>query len=258
MKRKMILISLAACMLCGCGTNTKSTTATETATAEEKKTACRTVDYYDYASPVPASDPIEDSYFLDTFFGGDSRMGSLALYSDLADRGADIYYAESLRLWAIETTEVQTASGTDTMYNLVMNTDRKNVYLLLGINEIRSDDFTSWGEYYDDVVKTLLEKKPDTNVYLMMAYYPQELSDIDNDTLKANIDDENNRLKDIAVKYHAYLLDIDSSMKDSSGKVRDDLVWDGLHFNEDGGQAYANYIATHVVRKDNYVKEICE
>lgn len=256
MKRKVILTILTACMLCGCGT--KSTASTETDTLGDKKTACRTFDYYDYASPVPASDPIEDSYFLDTFFGGDSRMGSLALYSDLADRGADIYYAESLRLWAIETTEVQTSTGTDTMYNLVMNTDRKNVYLLLGINEIRSDDFTSWGEYYDDVVKTLLEKKPDTNVYLMMAYYPQALSDIDNDTLKANIDDENNRLKDIAVKYHAYLLDIDPAMKESSGKVREDLVWDGLHFNGDGGQAYANYIATHVVRKDNYVKEICE
>jgi ATP-dependent Clp protease adapter protein ClpS len=259
MKRDGIILALSACMLCGCGTKSAAdSTQTEQASVNTDKTACKTVNYYDYSKPVPASAKIDDSYFMDTFFGGDSRMGSLVLYSDLNDKGADIYYAESLRLWAIEKTDVETTEGTDTMYNLMMNTTRKNVYLLLGINEIRSDDFVSWGEYYDEVIQTLLEKKPDANVYLMMAYYPQELADIDNNTLKQKVDDENSYLVKIAEKYHVYLLDIDKSMKDENGKVRADLVWDGLHLNQTGGQAYADYIATHVVRKDDYVKEICE
>lgn len=262
MKKQMILMGVALSMLCGCGTaeSTASpdSTAQETASQDIKQKTCRTVDYYDYASPVPASAKVDDSYFTDTFFGGDSRMGSLALYSDLADKGAEIYYGESLRLWTIDKMDIQTAAGTDTMYNLVMNTTKNNIYLLLGINEIRSETFDDWAAYYEEIISTLLAGHPGVNVYLMMSYYPQTLADIDEATLKQNIDTVNTNLKNIAVKHHLYLLDIDPTMKDENGKVRDDLVWDGLHFNEAGGQAYADYISTHVVRKDDYVKEICE
>ncbi|MCH4205666.1 MAG: SGNH/GDSL hydrolase family protein [Solobacterium sp.] len=262
MKRKVILTGLALSMLYGCGEAktepSADTTEVETANAEMQKKTCRKVDYYDYASPVPASAAADDAYFADTFFGGDSRMGSLALYSNLSDRGAEIYYGESLRLWSIEKMDIETGSGTDTMYNLMMNTSKNNIYLLLGINEIRSESFDDWAAYYEEVISALLEKKPGVNIYLMMSYYPQSLADIDPDLLKQNIDTVNADMKDIAVRHHLYLLDIDPSMKDESGKVRDDLVWDGLHFNEAGGQAYGDYIASHVVRKDDYVKEICE
>jgi hypothetical protein len=170
------------CIACLCGCAVKAP-AESTASAEAVQKACRTIDYYDYSSPVPAGTTADDSYFLDTFFGGDSRMGSLKLYSDLSDRGAEIYYAQSLRLWAIDKTEIETGDGTDTLYNLVMNTTKKNVYLLIGINEIRSPDFADWGAYYDEIITDLLTQKPDTNVYLMMSYYPQELSDIDDSSL---------------------------------------------------------------------------
>lgn len=264
MKRNWIVLCLAGSVLCGCSgagstaASSVDTTATENASDNAVKQACRKVDYYDYSSPVPASAKIDDSYFADTFFGGDSRMGSIALYSDLSNKGAEIYYSESLRLWAVETADVETPSGTSTMYDLMMNTTKSNIYLLLGINEIRSDSFTDWAAYYDEIITALLTQKPGVNVYLMMTYYPQTLADIDPDLLKKNIDEINGDMRDIAVKHHLYLLDIDPSMKDANGKVREDLVWDGLHFNEAGGQAYADYVATHVVRKEDYVKEVCE
>ncbi|MCH3962006.1 MAG: hypothetical protein LKE48_07770, partial [Solobacterium sp.] len=167
MKRKVILTGLALSMLYGCGEAktepSADTTEVETANAEMQKKTCRKVDYYDYASPVPASAAADDAYFADTFFGGDSRMGSLALYSNLSDRGAEIYYGESLRLWSIEKMDIETGSGTDTMYNLMMNTSKNNIYLLLGINEIRSESFDDWAAYYEEVISALLEKKPGVN-----------------------------------------------------------------------------------------------
>lgn len=264
MKKKILVTTCICCLLCGCGsgsdaaTSSQDSSQTETASAEMKKRICRKVDLYDYANDAPASEVADESYFSDAFFGGDSRMGSLALYSDLANYGADIYYGESLRLWSIESMDIDTGSGTDTMYNIIMNTTRNNIYLLLGINEIRSESFDDWAAYYEEIITAIIEKHPDANIYLMRSYYPQELSGIEPELLKQNIDTINEDMKNIAVKHHLYMLGIDSSMKDESGKVREDLVWDGLHFNEAGAQLYANYVASHVVRKEDYVKEICE
>ena len=39
---------------------------------------------------------------------------------------------------------------------------------------------------------------------------------------------------------------------------KDDYVWDGLHFNVAGAHAMEDYISTHVVRRESYVKEICQ
>ena len=54
--------------------------------AEEEETdtySCRLIDFYDYYSPVPWGDYVDDSYYDTAFFGGDSRMGSLYLYGFL-------------------------------------------------------------------------------------------------------------------------------------------------------------------------------
>lgn len=258
--RKLILMGLAVCLLCGCkSTVGVDTTATETASPDLAKMTCRKIDYYDYSAPVPASEKVDDSYFTDTFFGGDSRMGSIALYSDIPDKGAEVYYAESLRLYMINKAMIESDGGTATMWDLLESTKRNNIYLLLGINEIRGENFDDWASFYEEeVIAPLLQEKPNANIYLMLSYYPQSLADIDEDRLKYNIDTINADMTQIAVKYHLYLLDIDASMKDENGKIRDDLVWDGLHFNQTGAQAYADYIATHVARKDDYVKEVCE
>ena len=45
---------------------------------------------------------------------------------------------------------------------------------------------------------------------------------------------------------------------DEDGTIKDDYVWDGLHFNVAGAHAMEDYISTHVVRRESYVKEICQ
>ena len=69
---------------------------------------------------------------------------------------------------------------------------------------------------------------------------------------------ENDGLIQVAQTEHVYYLNPDEALTGSDGIVMSDIVWDGLHLNETGSQMFADYIATHVVRKDVYVKEVCE
>lgn len=250
--KKILITLLLFSLCCGCTSSLKETSSQQTQ-------ACHKIDYYDYSQVVPVQEKIEDSYFEDTLFIGDSRMGSLALFSDLPSLGAEIDYVESMSLWTMENSKVDTSLGTKSIYDILMNTTKKNVYILVGINEIRRDDFDDWASYLEeDIVQPFLENHTDTNIYLMLNYIPFGVSDISEEDLKEHIQKQNEKMIDIAQRNRLYLLDVSSDMVDENGTIKKELVWDGLHFNLDGAKAYANTIQTHVVRKDAYVSEICE
>lgn len=264
--KKILSILLCACVFCGCGkkepeaqTDQPETAGqeTETETAAEPVYACRTYDYYDYTEPVPESVSISDDYFEDALIAGDSRVGSLYHFSDLRDKGAEILYTTSISLWRIY--DVAPDEGGDKpMFDMIMDTGRHNIYILLGINEIRNDNFDAWGEEFSAVIDEILAKHADDAIYLILNYHPKSLSNIDDKSLFNHIEEQNTRLKQIAEEKRIYYIDISDEMADASGIVNSDLVWDGLHFNVSGARQFADYIARHVVREDNYVKEICE
>ena len=184
-------------------------------------------------------------------------MGSLYLFSDLRDKGAEIWYTTSISLWRIY--DVAPDEGSEKpMFDLIMDTDRHNIYILIGINEIRNNNFDAWGEEFNSVIDELLSKHANDSIYLILNYQPRGLSNIDNASLFEHVEEQNSRLKQIAEEKRIYYIDISDEMSDSSGLINDDIVWDGLHFNISGAKQFADYLARHVVREDNYVKEICE
>ncbi|MBE6109067.1 MAG: hypothetical protein E7194_01465 [Erysipelotrichaceae bacterium] len=288
--KKRLSILLCVCLLCGCGSNTSQDTAetetpapTEETSAEtqtpEAETAaeteapadesaaqnesgspvyaCRTFDFYDYAKPVPASANINDDYYQDVMIAGDSRVGSLYLFTDLRDKGAEIWYTTSISLWRIY--DLAPDEGSDEpMFDLIMDTERSSIYILIGINEIRNNNFDAWGEEFSAVIDELLTKHADDSIYLILNYQPRSLSNIDDASLREHVEEQNSRLKKIAEEKRIYYIDISDEMTDGNGLVKEELVWDGLHFNIDGAKQFADYLGRHVVREDNYVKEICE
>ena len=256
MMKKTLKILCALMLLCGCEAPAAAEPQPAEETEEEEQVfACRAIDFYDYSTPVPASEKIGDDYFQDTLFGGDSRMGSLFLFSDLRDRGAEIHYVTSLSLWGIYDMAMETDDRN--LYDILMATGRGNIYMLIGINEIRSMDFTAWTDEYRAVIQEVKEEHPGVNIYLILNYHPLEVSGLTDEELNEHLQMENDGLISIAREEHVYYLNPDEALA-SNGKVREDIVWDGLHLNTEGSQIFADFIATHVVREDVYVKEICE
>ncbi len=256
MNKRILLATIVLSLLTGCS---KPTTRTSDQEPEQKHPVydCRTINYYDYAKPVPSSEePVEDDYFNDVFLGGDSRMGSLYLFSDLRDKGADVQYCESLSLYRIYDMAM-TDSGKP-LYDIVLDTKRKNIYLLLGINEIRNSDFEDWGELYQELIDEIKQANPGCHIYLMGSYHPREVSGLSAEELSAHLEMLNGKLQSLAEKNLCYYLDTNDGMLDDSGLLKSELTWDGLHFNIDGSQAFSNQIARHVVKENLYVKEMCE
>lgn len=264
LKRKAISLLSAAVLLSG---NTVALAEGE-ATPEPEDPGnygCRVIDSYDYTTPVGWSDAIEESYYDDSLFAGDSRMGSLFLYG--THENAEVRYVTSLNLLMIdnmtldeeELTEEQIENEEEiTLMDVLRETTKANVYLLFGINEIRNPNFDLFGEKLDEIVAMLRENNPAVDVYIILAYHPDEITNLPEPDLSEHLLMLNTKLIEVAQKNHVYYLNLDDGLNDAEGTVIDEYTWDGLHFNVEGTHAFEDYLATHVARREVYVKETCE
>lgn len=220
--------------------------------------SCRFISSYNYSKPVPSSEEAGEEYFKNTIMGGDSRMGSLALYSELPDLGAEIYYVTSLSIWRVYDMNINDEVN-KSLFDIFKDTEKKNIYFIIGINEINGMNMDVWEEELNNFVVEVKKSNIDANIYLIQGYYPRELNNMSLEDLKAAVEEENNRIKNIARKNKVFFLNPnDSSLLSEDGILKEDLTWDGVHLSVDGAKILADYIKTHVYMEDRYVKEICE
>ncbi len=228
------------------------------AETEEITYTCRKIDMYDYQRPVPMSMPVDESYYDQAFFAGDSRMGSLYYYGTHPNR--NVAFVTSLSLIMIKEPGMKVDERDDgvTLWQLLEDNDRKSVYLLFGINEIRNPNFNAFGEMYQELVDMLRKKDPDMDIYVILSYHPDLITNLPEPALTEHLNDLNSTQVEIAKKNHLYYLNPDEVLNDAQGTIIDEYVWDGLHFNPTGTKAFQDFIDTHVVRRETYVKEVCE
>ena len=220
--------------------------------------SCKFISSYNFSKPVPKSDPIDDAYFTNVVMGGDSRMGSIALYSDLPSKGAEVYYVTSLSIWRVYDMKVDNGKG-EALFDLLAKSDKKNIYFIIGINEINGMNMDVWRDEFDLFIKDLRKANSSANIYMILGYYPRKMSNISTADLKVAVDEENKRIAEVCKKYRVFYLDPnDSPLIGDDGLLKDELTWDGVHLNEEGAKVFAEFIKTHVYKEEKYVQEICE
>ena len=246
--KRTIAILTAVSFLIGCSSSSTAVSADEY--------SCRMIDSYNYDEPVAYSDAVDDSYYKDALFAGDSRMGALSLYGDLPD--AEVDYVTSLNLMKIDVSPADEREDGKTLIDLLNETDRGHIYLLFGINEIRNKTFDYFIEKYQEIVSNILAKNPEADIYIILAWHPEKVSGLSDEQLTAQLQDLNGRLAALAAENHIYYLVPDYALTDENGIIKDEYVADGLHLGPEGTQAFEEFIATHVVREEQYVKKVCE
>lgn len=239
---------ITLCMLAGCA-GTSSSTAHNTGS-----TTCRTMNYYAYDLPVQEQSKADDSWFSDAIIIGDSRVGSLALYSDLGSMGAEIIYDETMGVFNFTSLPLQMSSASP--WDILLKSDRKKIYLWLGINEIRYD-FTDWAVVYDQYVREIRTSHEDAQIYLIGTYYPKSISGLSSEELISQVEEQNALIQKIASDNRVYYIDVNPGLcKDKA--IRDEYVWGGYALSVDGAMEVMNLLETYVVKEEDYVKTVCE
>ncbi|HAE15719.1 MAG: SGNH/GDSL hydrolase family protein [Solobacterium sp.] len=251
--RKLMILCIGAAVLCGCSAPEKED---PSATPEPVTYACRYIDKYDYSQPAGYADMVNDEWYDTALFAGDSRMGSIALYG--THDNAQVEYVTSLNLMRIGNMPVDGRDDGKTLMDILEETDKENIYLLFGINEIRNPNFDAFGEKLQEIVSMLMKDHPTRSIYLILSYHPDKIDGLPEPGLSEHLTNLNTTISEIAKKNHIYFVNPDEGLDDEAGTVIDEYVWDGLHFNVPGAQAFEEYLGYHVVRREKYVQEICE
>ena len=127
---------------------------------------------FDFSQPAPETEAVEDSWFGDAVFLGDSRTDGLRLYSGI--QGADFLAYKSLMVF-----HVTGGGGVDqraiplngvgekkTVLSWLDGEQYSAVYIMFGINELGYNNDTAFSDAFRQLIAEVRSRQPDAVIYI--------------------------------------------------------------------------------------------
>ena len=217
--------------------------------------AAPSADSYDFTQPAPETDAVDDSWFDDAVFLGDSRTDGLRLYGGVP--GADFIQHTGITVFDVDTKDrIRIDGQTYTMMEALGLKQYGKVYVMLGINELGYFNDNAFATAYADMVDEIRAIQPDAVVYL------QNLVSVNPDKCAANnqpyyVTNEqiavyNDIIAEVAAEKHAVLVDVNAALVDETGILPAEGSTDGVHFTKDYYIKWYDYLKIHTVDPELY------
>ena len=198
--------------------------------------------------PVPASDPVEDSYFDDVAFVGDSRTDGFRLYSGL-DRGTYFCVTGETVASATELENWKTEDGTKiSLADAVAAADCGKIYLMLGVNELGWNGTDIFRGHAENLLRRLREDHPDAEIVIqsllpVSAEQDEKGTYVNNQRILAY----NQVWMELAEENGCDYVDTAEAVTGEDGCLPKELSFDGVHLNRAGCRLWLDYLRTHSV-----------
>ncbi len=190
---------------------------------------------------------VDDDYFKDACFLGDSRVQGLGLYSDLP---AVNYGVVSMQLYKVfERKAISTPTGKVTVpEKLTMDPPYGKVYLKFGINELGWGNNGLFEEYYYTLIDYIKAVEPDATIYVMSVIHVTAAEDASSSVFNNDaINKRNEVIKEIAENEHVYYLDLNEVFTDENGCLPTEDSFDGIHIRAQAMYKWVDYLKTHAI-----------
>lgn len=209
---------------------------------------------YDYSAPVPEREAVNEEWFADAVFIGDSRTEGMRLYSGL--KAADYICYKGLTVKAVVENEplIQVEGATVGVLQALAEKQYKKVYLCLGLNELGYPTEQGFADYYTQVVDKLIELQPNADIYLQavlpvnteVCRQSNQPSYVENQRVAAY----NAIIADLAEEKQLCFVDVREALVDENGELPAELTSDGVHMRKDGYVTWYEYLKTHTVEEN--------
>ena len=210
---------------------------------------------YDFSQPAPETAAVDDSWFDDVVFMGDSRTDGLRLYGGIP--GADFIESTGITVFDVGTKQSIRIDGQKyTMMQALGLKQYGKVYVMLGVNELGYFNDQAFADAYSQMVDDIRAIQPNAVIYL------QNLVSVNPEKCKANnqpyyVTNEkiavyNDIIADIAEEKHAVLVDVNAALVDETGILPGSGTTDGVHFTKDYYVKWYDYLKIHTVDPDLY------
>lgn len=186
---------------------------------------------------------VDDRYFYDALFIGDSRTDGICLYSTPGE--CRHFSNQSMTIFDILTTDKISAYGYDNLVDYLKATHFGKIYIMLGINECGSST-SSFAEQYRDVVNEIRRYQPDALIYIQSILYVTQKHERDYPVFASdNIKEKNNAIRALANDKDIFYLEVNDCMNDGTDHLPAEYSYDGAHLKGEYYDLWHNYLLDH-------------
>lgn len=206
----------------------------------------------DYLPSVsPEFITVDETYFEDAAFIGDSRMVGVGEYAGIGD--ADFLAKISMTIYNMMDTKISLDGENLTVREALTGNHYGKIYMMVGINEIGTADVPYFIRAYTAVIEEIRQLQPDAIIVVQaIMHVTGELSDSDEYYNNENINARNEALKELANGVDIFYIDVNEVYDDENGNLRQDLSFDNVHLLGNCYGLWHDFYMDHgIVRENN-------
>lgn len=193
---------------------------------------------------------VEDDYFADAVFIGDSRTVGMFEYGGLEE--ISTFYASSgLTIYKLLDAEIVKVPGQKkkiTIEEALRENTFAKVYLMIGINEMGTGTVETFTGKYAEVVACLQELQPDAVIYIQgIMKVSTERSAKGDYITNEGIEARNAELAKLADNEKIFYLDVNPLLCDETGGMVASYTFDGVHLKAKYIQIWKEFLKTHAI-----------
>ena len=196
---------------------TETVVATETLVPEEVE------------PPIREFHEVDDSYFSDAVFIGDSRTVGLHDYGGLDD--STFYATVGMNIYDLWTEKFCEVDGQkETLEDALRARTYGKIYFQIGINEMGRGTVDGFMKAYEESVAKFKELQPDAVIFVQaIMKVTKDKSDKDPIFNNPGIEERNARIAELADNRTVFYLDVNEVVCDENGALRKDITFDNIH-----------------------------
>lgn len=259
--KKILIISLCA-LLAGCTINNQDEIPADNTDIHEniidQPDTVIEPKKYDYSQPVPLNDYVEDAFFDDAAFVGDSRVEDMIIYKTLADSNRAVYAAVSLDLNQVSYKKAIPLDNGEmgTICEALSQRQFRKIYISFGLNEIGWKSETVFKNKYNELIQEIKNIQPDADIYLLGVYpFSKSVENVYDYNTLDKIDWLNKLISEIAYENQVYWINAAEMLPEGESYLPEEWSGDGYHLNSDGYRAWVEYLKVHTVDKGDEFDE---
>lgn len=203
------------------------------------------------AGGPPVFTSVEDDYFADAVFIGDSRTVGMFEYGGLEEIST-FYASTGLTVYKLFDSAIVTVPGQKkkiTVEQALQENSFRKIYLMIGINEMGTGTVETFAAKYKEVVDHLLELQPDAILYIQgIMKVTTERSNQGDYITNEGIEARNEAIAELADEERIFYLDVNPVICDETGGMVEDYTFDGVHLKAQYIELWKDFLKQHAIQ----------
>ena len=194
---------------------------------------------------------VDDDYFTDALFIGDSRTVGLSEYCEELDTRATFYSKISLTIFDVFKKEfIKTEDGKIGTEQALLENQFGKIYIMLGLNEIGTGDAEYFKNAYGEVIDKIRELQPEAIIYIQgIMHVTAHKSDHDKYFTNERINERNAAISELADQQTVFYLDMNEAVDDENGNLDSELSFDDVHLKASAYERWHQFLLHNAIVK---------